>query len=247
MPSNNCHIQTGSCMLIAVPLNGACEIVAGALVYTTAGVGSLSGETERQEGTDYTAPNFGGVACGPEQRGDTVERWLNLSGEFCLKDWSFMSATSGNPTVVDASGNVVGYATLSRKNLGVCGAQTKPRVALVIARRAATSDGGCVAPTAETGATSIVAHFFPMSTDWLWDLPPFEDARASVPFTATGYANPQIGAGPMNLWPEGYDPNAIPEEAMHAEAFVDPSTFPSVNCDTPLAHPVPAVRAASSS
>lgn len=232
-------------MLIGVPLTEACEIVEDALVYTTAGVGSLTGETERQEGTDYTAPNFGGVACGPEQRGDTVERWLNISGEFCLKDWAFMAATSGNPTVLDGDGNVVGYASLARRALGACAGLTKPRISLVIARRAATDDGGCVTPEATTGATSIVGHFFPMTTDWLWDIPPFEDARASIPFQATGYTNPRIGAGPLNLWPATYNPNAVPDEAMHAEAFLDPESLPSVSCDTPIEHPAPEDRSES--
>jgi hypothetical protein len=239
MASNNCHIQTGSCMLIGVPLNDSCQIVEGASVYTTAGVGSMTGEAERQEGTDYSATNFGGVECGPQQQGNTVERWLNLSGEFCLKDWAFMAATSGNPTVLDAGGNTVGYASLSGQQGGACDPVTKPRVALVVVRRAATSDGGCVTPTADTGATSCVAHFFPMTTDWLWDLPPFEDARALVPFTAKGYTNPLIGAGPLNLWPADYDPAQVPADAHHAEVFVDCASLPSVSCDEPLLHPEP--------
>lgn len=245
MPSNNCHIQTGSCMLIGVPLDDSCQIVEGAPVYTTAGVGSLTAETEREEGTDYSAKNFGGATCGPDQRGNTIEKWLNLSGEFCLKDWAFMAATSGNPTVLDGDGNTVGYAQLSQSQAGICDPITKPRVSLVVVRKAATSDGGCTTPTAETGATACVGHFFPMTTDWLWDVPPFEDARASVPFTAKGYSNPEAGAGPLNLWPATYTPDGIPTEALTAEAFLDCATLPTVDCDEPGVSPAP--RAVTSS
>lgn len=237
--SNNCHIQTGSCALVAVPLNASCAIVTGAPVFTTAGVASVTGEVERQEGTDYSAPNFGGAECGPTQRGDTIEKWLNMSGEFCLKDWAFMAATTGNPTVLDGDDNVIGYAALAKKASSACESVSKPRVALVIVRRAATSDGGCTPAGAASGATGCVGHFFPNTTDWLFDLPPFEDARASIPFQAKGYANPAIGAGPMNLWPATAVPDQVPEDAYHAEVFIACSSVPAVDCDTPGTSPAP--------
>lgn len=241
--SGNCHIQTANCMLIGVPLNDACEIVTGAAVYTTAGVVNLTGEVERQEGTDYSSPNFGGVECGPTQVGETVDKWLNISGEMCLIDWTFQAASSGNPAVLDAEGNTIGFARLAKKQAGGCTATSKPRMALVIVRRAATDDGGCVAAGSTTGATSAVGHFFPNTTDWSWDLPPFEDARALVPFTARGYANPNIGAGPLNLWPATAVPDMVPAEAYHAEVFIDPEALPAINCDEPAEHPAPRLAA----
>lgn len=235
--SNNCHIQTGNCMLIAVALNASCEIVAATPTFVTAGVGQASGDVERQEGTDYSAPNFGGAECGPTQVGETIEKWMNLEGEFCLIDWSFMSATSGNPKVVDGDGNTVGFARLAKRSAGACVNNSKPRVAVIIVRRSATGEGGCVSPTEDTGATSAVGHFLSNTTDWLWDVPPWEDARALVPFTAKGYPNPNIGAGPLNLWPAAYTPNVVPADAYHAEAFLNPEDLPAINCDTPIAHP----------
>lgn len=243
MSSNNCHAETGSCMLIAVPLNEACEIEEGAPVHVTAGVGSYTWEVEREEGTDYSAKNFGGAECAVTQKADTSEKWLNGSGEFCLVDWAFMSATDGNPTVVDGTGNVVGYQKLARRSGGVCDALTKPRIAVVIIRRAAMGDGGCSLPTSATGMTPCVAHFFPVTTDWQWDVPPFEDARASIPFTSTGYTGGEAaGAGPLNLWPEGYDPNRILPEALWAPAFVECSALPAVDCDATIPHPAPDPR-----
>lgn len=230
-------------MLIGVPLDTACKIVVAADVYRTAGIASMTTETEREEGTDYSAKNFGGVTCGPDAKAETVEKWINGSGAMCLKDWAFMAATSGNPAVVDGDGNVVGYATLSKKVTGACDAGTKPRLALVLARQAATGDGGCVAATADTGATNVVAHFLANTTDWQWDIPEFADARAEISYSFTGYSNPEIGAGPLNLWPATYTPNVMPATAMHAEVFVDPANLPAIDCDTTLAHPAVDVRA----
>lgn len=242
--SNNCHIQTANCLLIAVPLDASCRIVEDAPVYVTAGVGSMTVEKERQDPTDYSAPNFGGVACGPEQKGETVEKWGNGSGEFCLVDWAFQAATSGNPIVLDATGNVIGYQELKKSQLGACSPQAKPRVALVVIRKSATSEGGCSAPTVDTGATTCVAHFFPNTTDWQWDIPPFEDGRAMVPFAMTAYSNP-VGspAGPLNLWPAGGVPNKIDPNSFHSQAFVACGGLPSPNCDVPLEHPAPETRA----
>jgi len=244
MPSNNCHIQTANCLLIGVPLTDECVLVEDAPVFVTAGIGTVTVEKEREEGTDYSAKNFGGVEGGPTQKAETVEKWGNGSGEMCLKDWAFMSATSGNPTVLDADGNVVGYQELKRSQLGVCSPQGKPRIAMVIVRKAATDDGGCSTPTAATGATACVGHFFPNMADWFWDIPPFEDARALVPFSTTAYSNP-VGspAGPLNLWPAAYTPNAIDPDSFHSEAFLPCGSLPSPNCNEPLDHPVPAVRA----
>jgi len=139
--------------------------------------------------------------------------------------------------VVDASGNTVGFARLAARAGGACVNNVKPRIAAVIVRRAATGEGGCVTPTADTGATTAVAHFLPNTTDWLWDVPPWEDARALVPFQAKGYPNPNILGGPLNLWPSTYTPNVVPSDAYHAEVMVDPDGLPSINCDEPIAHP----------
>ncbi len=241
--SNNCHIQTANCLLIAVPLDDTCKIVEDAPVYVTAGVGSVTAEKERTEGTDYSATNFGGAVCGPDQKAETIERWANMTGEFCLKDWAFMSATTGNPTVLDPDGNVVGYQELKVSQLGACSPLGKPRISLVIVRKAATGEGGCSTPAADTGATTCVGHFFPNTTDWFWDIPPFEDARAIVPFTATAYSNPTGSpAGPLNLWPATYTPDWIDPDSFHSEAFLPCNTLPSADCDTPLESPAPAVR-----
>lgn len=243
MPVNNCHIQTGSCMLIGVALDESCAIVPATPTFVTSGIANMSSETERQDPTDYSSPNFGGEECGPIQQGDTIDKWGNLSGEMCLIDWAFQSATSGNPVVLDGDDNVIGYAHLAQRSAGACSTSNKPRMALVVVRRAATGDGGCVISGATTGATSAVAHFFPATTDWTWDVAPFENARALIPFTMKAYTNPSIVAGPLNLWPATAVPNTIPDEAWHAEVFVDPAGLPTVNCDEPVAHPAIDVRA----
>lgn len=237
--SDNCHIETGSCMWIATVLNDLCEIEEGALVYVSAGISTVTAEVERQEGTDYSAPNFGGQTCGPEQRGDTIDKYLNIEGEVCLINWGFQAATSGNPAILDAEGNVVGIASLSKQQAGACSTSTKPRIAMVIVRRAATDDGGCVQSSSGTGATNSVGHFLPNTMDWLWDVAPWEDARAMIPFQAKGYPNPNIKRGPLNLWPDSYTPAVIPSEAYHAPVFIDPASLPAIDCDEPLEHPVP--------
>lgn len=243
--SNNCHAETGSCMLISVPLNAACQIVTAAPVHVTAGVSTYKSAVNRETPTDYSAKNFGGAECGPIQKADTVEKWLDITGEACMVDWAFMSSTDGNPTVVDGSGNVVGYAKLQHRSQGACSAITKPKSAVVVVRRAASNDGGCSMPAGSTGATGVVGHFFPATADWCWDIPDHQDARAMIPFTATSYANPQIGAGPLNLWPAAYTPDAIPGEAMWAPVFLNPGALPDVSCDLTISHPVPASRFSS--
>jgi hypothetical protein len=226
-------------MLLAVPLNDACEIEEDALVYSTAGITTLDAQAELQTGTDYSAQNFGGVSCGQELIGDTVERWLNITGTFCLIDWAFMSAASGNPTVVDGDGNVVGYQRMAGTITGACESTTRPRIHFAIARRVATGAGGCVTSVEDTGATSIAMTFFPMSTDWRFEESPFANERAQRPFTARAYANPAANAGVNNLWPADYTPDAIADDALSATAFIDPAGLPTVDCDAPQAHPAP--------
>src|SRR5688572_5078422 len=149
MPSNNCHIQTGSCMAIAVPLDETCAIVTAAPSIVTAGFGEFNMEPEVETGTDYSAKNFGGVRCGPELKAPDRTKWGNGTGNICLVDWALQSATSGNPTVVDDDGNVVGYQELVTANASTpCADDAEPpRLAFAIIRRAATGDGGC-APVA---------------------------------------------------------------------------------------------------
>lgn len=236
--SNNCHIQKGNCMLIAVPLNASCAIEEDAPVYVTAGVGTLSAEAEREAGTDYSLKNFGGDYCGPTDQGMEVEKWLNLSGEFCMVNWALMAAMSGNIAMQDAEGNVVGYQQLRRSN-SQCQTTSKDRFALTVIRKAATGDGGCVTVASETGATEFVAYTYPNVTDVLWAIPPHADERAVIPFTAKSYTNPNIGRGPLNLIPEGSVPQTIDSEALYAAYFVDPADLPEANCEEPIAHPVP--------
>lgn len=236
--SNNCHVQTANCMLIAVPLDTSCAIVEDAPVYVTAGVGSLKAGVEREDGTDYTAKNFGGQYCGPDQRGDTLEKYLNIEGEFCLIDWAFMAATSGNVSMVDGDGNVIGYQQL-RKRVIACQATDRPRFALTVIRASATGDGGCVTNVNETGATSAVAYTYPNVLDFVWDIPDQEDKRAMVPFKAKGYSSPNAGRGPLNLLPSGAVPQTIDPDAFFATYFVDPGSLPEVNCDETIAHPAP--------
>lgn len=237
--SNNCHAEMGNCMLIAVPLNAACAIEEDAPVYVTAGVGTISAEVEREEGTDYSAKNFGGDYCGPDDQAPQLEKWLNLSGEFCLVDWGFMAATSGNIAMLDgAGGNVIGYQQLRKQN-SQCSPQGRTRFAFTVVRKAGSGDGGCVTITAETGATGFVAYTYPNVSDVLWDIPAHEDARAMVPFTAKSYPSINAGRGPLNLVPSGAIPQTIDPTALYAAYFVDPANLPEVNCDEQIPHPVP--------
>ena len=236
--SNNCHAEMGNCMLIAVPLNASCAIEEDAPVYVTAGVGTISAEVEREAGTDYSAKNFGGDYCGPDDQADELEKWLNLSGEFCLVDWAFMAATSGNIAMNDAEGNVIGFQQLRKKN-SQCNPAGRERFAFTVIRKAGQGDGGCVTIASSTGATGFVAYTYPNVTSVKWDIPAHEDARALVPFTAKGYPSINAGRGPLNLVPSGSVPQTIDEDALYAAYFVDPTKLPEVNCDTQIEHPAP--------
>jgi hypothetical protein len=243
MAASNCHVQYASCMLIGVPLNAACQIVTNAPSVVMAGIVEVSGEVEREEGTDYSAKNFGGQSCGPELQGPARDKWMNLSGSMCLIDWGFMAATSGNPLVLDGDGNTVGYQELvSSAITDPCSDATQvPRLAMAIVRKAAVGDGGCAGVTSETGATGLVLHEFPNTTNWKWTDSGWRDERNLRNFEARGYSNPQIGAGPFNLWPADTDPNVIDPAAYHAEVFITGAGLPSAGCD-PVLHPAPAVR-----
>jgi hypothetical protein len=243
MPENNCHIQYASCLFIGVPLDESCRIVEGAPSIVTAGIGELSMEPERVDGTDYSAKNFGGVRCGPELRGPTIDKWGNIEGQVCLVDWTFQSATTGNPVVLDASGNVVGYQELTTVEDSACDLTPVPRLALAVIRRAATGDGGCSAPTESTGATPLALHVFPNTTDWKWTDSGWRDERNTRSFMAKGYSNPQIGAGPFNLWPATYTPNEVDPLAFHSEVFITGEGVPVASCN-PVEHPAPDVRSA---
>jgi hypothetical protein len=241
--ASNCHVQYSSCMLIGVPLNDACQIVTSAPSVVMAGMVEVNGEVEREEGTDYSAKNFAGVACGPELQGPDRDKWLNLDGSMCLVDWGFMSATSGNPLVLNGDGDTVGYQELISAAIeDPCSdAAQAPRLAMAIVRKAAVGSGGCGGVTSTTGATSLVLHVFPNTTNWKWTDSGWKDERNLRTFTARGFNNPEIGAGPFNLWPATYDPDEIDPAAYHAEAFIEAAGLPTAGCDT-VAHPAPAVR-----
>jgi hypothetical protein len=238
MGSNNAHAQTANCMLIAVELDDSCEIVEGAAVFVTAGVGKLTPTVNTTEGIDYSAENFGGVVCGPDMKGDTQEKSIGLEGEFCLVNWGFMAMTSGNPKIVDEAGNVVGYQQLKR-TASACDTNDKPRIALTVIRKASTGDGGCVTPSGVTGAQGSVAVTYPNTTDWVWKIPPHENIRAVVPFTAMAYTAPNPGHGPLNLYPASVTPERISSSALHAEYFVPFGSLPTIDDNGTLAHPAP--------
>lgn len=241
--ASNCHVQYAACMLIGVPLNAACQIVADAPSVVISGIVEVTGEVEREDGTDYSAKNFGGVACGPELQAPSRDKWMNLTGSMCLIDWGFMSATSGNPLVLDAEGNTVGYQELVTAAVtDPCGDEADaPRVAMAIVRKAAVGSGGCEGVTSTTGATGLVLHEFPNATNWKWTDSGWRDERNLRNFEARGFNNPQIGAGPFNLWPADYVPDAVDPAAYHAETFIGTAGLPAVGCD-PVAHPAPAAR-----
>ena len=106
---------------------------------------------------------------------------------------------------------------------------------------AATGEGGCTTAESSTGATTAVAHTYPNVTDFVWDIPAHEDGRAMTKFTAVCYSNPNIGAGPLNLYPADLVPDHIQSDALYATYFVDPAELPTVNCDETTAHPAPRV------
>lgn len=238
---NNCHIQYGSCLLIAVPLSATCAIVTGAPTVVMAGMVEVTGEPEREDGTDYSAKNFGGESCGPQLTGPTRTKWMNMTGQMCLIDWQLMSATTGNPLVLDAAGNTIGYQELLSAPIDPCADNVVPKMALAIIRRAATGDGGCNAVTT-AGSTTRVLHVFPNTTNWAWTDSGWKDERNIRSFTARGFANPNIGAGPWNLWPATAVPNKVDPGAAHSEVFIDATGIPTPGCD-PQVHPAPAVRA----
>lgn len=243
MPASNCHIQYASCMLIGVPLNPACQIVTAAPSVVTAGFTEYNGEWEREDGTDYSAKNFGGQRCGPELQGPSRDKWQNMDGQMCLVDWGFQAATSGNPLVVDEDGNTIGYQELVTGAVtDVCSDEADPpRMAIAVIRKAAVGDGGCAGVASETGATGLVLHELPNQTNYKWTNSGFKDERNIRTFSARGYSNPEIGAGPFNLWPATADPDSIDVSAAHAEVFIASSGLPAAGCDT-VAHPAPAVR-----
>lgn len=238
--SNNCHIETASCLLIAAQLNAACSLYEDAPVFVTSGFVTLTTEEELQEGTDYSLPNAGGSTCGPELRGEDRVKWLNGSGQLCMTDWAFMSAMSGNTIVVDVDGNVVGYDELDLVGSGgVCNPSvSRPRWAVTVIRRAATGDGGCVVDVEESGATPFVATTFPNTTEWKFSKSAFEDARQTWDFTFRSYKSPNPMRGPLNLRPSGVTPQAIPTTAFISNYFVNPSSLPSPSCES-IEHPVP--------
>lgn len=242
--SNNCHIQHASCMLIAAPLNAACELYEGGLVYVTAGFTTLNATEEVVEGTDYSADNAGGVQCGPEVRGEDRVKWLNIEGELCATDWAFMGALSGKTVVLDADGNVVGFDEIDTSGTGVCATSgdPKPRYALAIIRAAATGDGGCVTDSDDTGATGMVATVFPNTTNWKFTKSAFENARQTWTMTGRAYKSPNPMRGPLNLRPSGVSPQAIPATALSSSFFINPASLPEPTCGT-IPHPVPTADA----
>lgn len=242
MADNNCHIQYASCLLIGVPLNGTCTIVEDAPSTVMAGFVEVTGEPNVEEGTDYSATTAGGDRCGPELKGQKVTKWMDMTGQLCLVDWSFLSATTGNPLVLDGDGNTIGYQELVGSSGTPCDPTDDPAMALAIIRKASTGDGGCTTGGNATGATTNVLHVFPNVRNWTWTDSGWKNERNIRSFTAEGYSNPNIGAGPFNLWPATAVPNKVDPKAAHSEVFIESAGIPVPSCN-PVEHPAPAVRA----
>lgn len=235
--SPNPHGVAGACQAIFVPLNAQCEIVDAVPSFVRTSFVDWTPTVVRNDPQDFSMTNWGGDNCGPDQMGPPDERRADIAGNMCNVDWPIMSATQGNPVTVDAADNVVGYSRLTQRTGSACSPGTVPRVAVAIVRRALNGDGGCAAPTADTGATGCHVDFYPNTTNWTWDIPPIANSRSQIPFNMQAYANPNIGAGPFNLWPAGYTPDVIPPNSFHSEAFVDCSLVPAES-EAPVAHPV---------
>ena len=164
-----------------------------------------------------------------------------MAGQMCLIDWGFMSATTGNPVVLDEDGNTIGYQELVGNSGSPCDVSDGAKVALAVIRKASTGDGGCTTGGSATGATTNVLHVFPNTQDWRWTDSGFKDERTLKSFTSKGYSNPNIVAGPFNLWPATATPNKINPAAAHAEVFIGSGGIPAASCN-PVDHPAPAVR-----
>lgn len=238
--SNNSHAESANCMVISVILDGACEIVEDAPVFVDTAWGKVTPTVRREDGVDYSAKNFGGVTCGPEMMGDTVEKGVDLEGEMCMVNWAFMALTTGNPAILNAGGHTIGYQQLRRLQNACDPTQRKPHMALTIIRAAATDDAGCIgAAESATGATTAVAHTYPNVADWVWDIPENSDQRAAVPFKCKGYTAPNPGRGPLNLYPAGATPERIDPDAFYVPYFVDPADLPTPDGNTFASHPAP--------
>jgi hypothetical protein len=244
MPENNCHIQYASCLVMGVPLDATCAIVAAAPSFAMVGFTEMAVEPERQEGTDYSANNMAGARCGPELKGKDRVKWGNGTGAMCLVDWGLMSATTGNPLVLNGDGDTIGYEELVTAEDAVCDDESdSPKMALAIVRKAASGDGGCVAE-AGTGATGLVLHELPQTRDWTWTDSGFRDERNVRNLTFRAYNNPLIGAGPWNLWPATADPDFINPNSFHSEVFITNAGLPTPGCAT-IAHPAVSDRSGS--
>lgn len=238
---NNVFIETSSCGLIAVPLSAdTCSIVTAVPSIITAGATTIAGAIEREEGTDFTAKGMNGLQCGPRVQGPSIAKWINITGTLCAANLALFSMLTGNPTIEDDDGNLVGYETLlggASASSSVCTtAADKPKIALLIARKASDSDGGCSASASTSGMTGLMAHLFPLMTDFEFEDDTFEDARASYAFTAKAYSNPNIGRGPWNLYPVGNVPNKPSATSGHSRYFINPASFPNLS-KNPVVHP----------
>lgn len=237
--SANCHIQYAACLLLGVPLNESCAIVTAVPSVAIAGIVEVTSTTNKATGVDYSATNFGGAQCGAQIIGPDLVKWTDMTGTMCLIDWGFMAACSGNPIVLDADGNTVGYQELITINNTVCSVTAIPKIAMAIVRKAATGSGGCVAESG--GALPFVLHEFPLTTNWQFEDSGFKDERNTRTWVAKGYQNPNIVAGPWNLWPATNVPDQIDPDAFHSEVMIDGTGLPAVTCGT-IAHPTVATR-----
>lgn len=237
--SDNCHIEYSACLWMVVPLSATCSIVTAVPSFVGNGFVEANGEWEREDGADYSAKDSSGRYCGPELRGPTIDKWINLTGSMCSIQWGRMAAMTGNSLALDADDNVVGYGEDITPPATPCTDSTGPKFALLILTRAAQGDGAgpCIPVSNASGFTSLKAHIFPLVTDFKTQAPSIKDERRMVEFTAKAYANPNIGRGPWNLYPTTYVPTAIPPTKPHFEFFVKAgTTIPAPSCDA-IVHP----------
>lgn len=232
----NPHGVAGACQAIFVPLNAQCQIIAAVPSFVRTTFVDWTPTVVRNDPQDFTATNWGGDTCGPEQMGPPDERRADTAGNMCNVDWPLMSATTGNPVRTDAADNVIGYSRLTKRSASACNPAQVPRVAVALVRRALNGDGGCAAPTADTGATGCHVDFYPNTTNWTWDIPAVANSRSQIPFAHQSYSNPNIGAGPFNLIPATATPNVVAPDAFHDESFVDCSLIPAAS-EAPVPHP----------
>lgn len=237
--ANNCHVEYASCMFVLVPLDDECKIVEDVPSFVTAGFTEINGEWEREDGTDYSAKNAGGQLCGPDLKGQDLDKWINLSGSMCMVDWGLLAMATGNPLTLNGiGGDTVGYGERITAPTAPCATDTVPRFTLGVITRVAKDGGVCTTLDAADGSTECKLHVYPMVTNFKHSAPSHKDERRMVEFTARAYNNPNIGQGPFNLYPGTYVPATIDPDLAHWEGFIPCSGLPTPGCD-PQPHPAP--------